>query len=345
MWLTWRDATERALYGADGFYRAAEQPACHFRTSVHASASYAAAVSTLLHRVDAAIGRPAQLDLVDVGAGGGELASRMLALVPSDLRMRLNVTAVEVAPPPPGAPREIRWVAEIPATMTGLVIANEWLDNIPVDVVEQTATGPRLVLVDPVTGIERLGAAPDPDDTEWLAQWWPLANIGDRAEVGRPRDDAWRTLIKRIACGVAVAMDYAHTRSHRLPRGTLTGTRLGRPTRPLPDGSCDITSHVAIDAVAAAGAAIAAHHTGRCDTALETQRDALHTLGIRGHRPAVAMAHSDPARYLRDLQTAGEEGELLDPDGLGAFTWLIQTVNYPGPSPLGACSPDSRSAR
>jgi SAM-dependent MidA family methyltransferase len=35
-------------------------------------------------------------------------------------------------------------MAEIPATITGLVIANEWLDNIPVDVVEQTASGPGL---------------------------------------------------------------------------------------------------------------------------------------------------------------------------------------------------------
>ena len=94
MWLTWRDATERALYGADGFYRAADQPARHFRTSVHASASYAAALSTLLRQVDTVIGHPSQLDLVDVGAGGGELAGQMLALVPSDLRMRLNVTAV-----------------------------------------------------------------------------------------------------------------------------------------------------------------------------------------------------------------------------------------------------------
>ena len=98
MWLTWRDATELATYGADGFYRAAEQPARHFRTSVHASASYAAALSTLLQQLDAVLGRPAQLDLVDVGAGGGELAGRMLALVPGDPRMRLNVTAVEVAP-------------------------------------------------------------------------------------------------------------------------------------------------------------------------------------------------------------------------------------------------------
>jgi SAM-dependent MidA family methyltransferase len=105
MWLTWRDATERALYGADGFYRAAEQPARHFRTSVHASASYAAALYTLLRQIDAVIGRPAQLDLVDVGAGGGELAGRMLALVPSDLRMRLNVTAVEA---PPAARRAAR---------------------------------------------------------------------------------------------------------------------------------------------------------------------------------------------------------------------------------------------
>jgi len=334
MWLTWREATERALYGADGFYRRADQPARHFRTSVHASAGYAAAVYRLLSEIDTVLGRPACLDVVDIGAGGGEFASRLSTLAPSGLRDRLRITAVDLAPPPPELPSEVTWTADLPATITGLVIANEWLDNIALDVVEQTATGPRLVLVDPDTGAERVGGPPSPHDQQWLSRWWPTADLDDRAEVGRPRDQAWTNVLERINRGVAVAIDYAHTRETRPPRGTLTGFRAGRSVPPVPDGSCDVSAHVALDACAAAGAVVAAAHGGRAETGLATQRDALRALGVRGERPPIGLAETDPTGYLRELQRAGEEGELLDPDGLGAFMWLVQTVNYPAPAPI-----------
>ena len=70
---------QEALYGPGGFYVRGERPAAHFRTSVHTSARYAAAVLALLREVDAALGQPARLDLVDIGAGQGELLSQVLA--------------------------------------------------------------------------------------------------------------------------------------------------------------------------------------------------------------------------------------------------------------------------
>ena len=80
MWTTWRAATQDALYGQQGFYTRGERPAAHFRTSVHASPRYAEAIFTLLRHADAALGHPDRLDLVDVGAGQGELLSQVLAL-------------------------------------------------------------------------------------------------------------------------------------------------------------------------------------------------------------------------------------------------------------------------
>src|SRR3954452_17961908 len=68
----WRSAWADAHHGPAGFYRRAA-PADHFRTSVHASPLFAAAVLELLGRVDAALGHPEPVDLVDVGAGRGEL--------------------------------------------------------------------------------------------------------------------------------------------------------------------------------------------------------------------------------------------------------------------------------
>ena len=66
----------------------------------------------------------------------------------------------------------------------GLVIASEWLDNIPVDVAEMTPDGPRIMLVDPGSGAERPGPAAGPAEQEWLRRWWPLRHPGERAELG-----------------------------------------------------------------------------------------------------------------------------------------------------------------
>ncbi|MFV2120669.1 hypothetical protein ACE14D_20400, partial [Streptomyces sp. Act-28] len=78
-WRGWRAATEDALYGPDGFYLRPEGPASHFRTSVHASPLYAAAVARLLERVAAGLGAEAGPDgvaFVDMGAGRGGRVAR-----------------------------------------------------------------------------------------------------------------------------------------------------------------------------------------------------------------------------------------------------------------------------
>lgn len=319
VWLTWRAATERALYGEDGFYLR-ERPSGHFRTSVGASTVLAGAVLRELAAVDAELGGPPRIDLVDVGAGEGGLAAGVLAAAPPDLRTRLRVTAVDLAPRPPGLPKEIAWAAAVPDGIRGLVIANEWLDNVPTDVAEQTADGPRLVLVDPSDGRERLGDRPQEADLAWLDRWWPMRTTGERAEIGRPRDEAWASVIVRLAQGRAIAIDYAHRLDGRPPYGTLTGYRDGGIVAPVPDGSCDITAHVALDACAAAG-----ERAGAVNTILTTQREALRALGVTGTRPPVERAHTDPRGYLQALVRASEEAELITPDGLGAFTWLSQT--------------------
>ncbi len=66
----------------------------------------------------------------------------------------------------------------------GLLVAVEWLDVVPVDVVERTDDGLRYVEVS-MDGSERIGAVADTADADWLAHWWPLAEVGDRAEVGQ----------------------------------------------------------------------------------------------------------------------------------------------------------------
>jgi SAM-dependent MidA family methyltransferase len=319
MWLTWRAATRRALYGEGGFYLR-ERPSRHFRTSVSASPAFAEAIVTLLAGIDAELGRPSRLDLVDVGAGEGELVTHILSLADPRLRARLRITAVDLSPRPAGLPAAIAWDAAIPKDITGLAIANEWLDNIPLDVAEQTADGPRVVLVDTETGEERLGEPVKGADREWLDRWWPLSCVGSRAEIGRTRDAAWAAVLVRLARGRAVAVDYAHPVDNRPMRGTLAGYRDGAAVAPIPDGTCDITAHVALDACAAAG-----QRAGAISTGLSTQRDALRLLGVTGTRPPIDQARVDARGYLRALARASEEAELIDPRGLGGFGWLSQS--------------------
>ncbi|MFJ3308689.1 SAM-dependent methyltransferase [Streptomyces sp. NPDC086549] len=324
-WRGWRAATEAALYGPGGFYRRPEGPAGHFRTSVHASPLFAEAVARLLCRVDKALGRPGTLDFVDMGAGRGELVTGVLAALPAGVAARARGYAVELADRPEGLDRRITWLSEPPEGITGLFFANEWLDNVPVEVAEVDSAGvPRLVLVRE-DGAERLGEPLSGAEAEWLARWWPLAaEQGLRAEIGLPRDAAWASAVSRVARGLAVAVDYAHTAGARPPFGTLTGFREGRETAPLPDGSCDLTAHVALDSCATL-------HTARTlsGARLLTQRDALRALGIEGTRPPLALASTDPSAYVRALASAGQAAELTAPGGLGGFGWLLQPVGIP----------------
>ncbi|HEY6279526.1 MAG TPA: SAM-dependent methyltransferase [Streptosporangiaceae bacterium] len=338
MWLTWRQAMQAALYGPAGFYTRGEQPARHFRTSAHVSPRYAGALLTVLRAVDAALGHPARLDVVDVGAGRGELLAALLTLAGTDpelagtdsaLAARLAPLAVEVAARPDRLDPRIGWQPELPASITGLVIASEWLDNVPLEVAELTPAGPRLLLVETATGAERPGAPPPAAELAWQRRWWPLREPGDRAEIGLTRCQAWAAAAGRISRGLAVAADYGHQRADRPRAGTLSGYREGRPVRPVPDGSCDLTAGVALDACADAGRA-----AGATASLLTTQRQALRALGMTGHRPPAGLAGSDPLGYARALCQAGEEAELTDPAGLGGFGWLVQAVGMPIPPPL-----------
>src|SRR5688572_28122356 len=106
----WSVAMQAALYGPNGFFtRPGPGPAGHFRTSANASPLFAAALARLLAEVDAALGRPDPVEVVDVGAGRGELlvalgdaaaAIDAAGATPSGLHRRLRRTAVELAPRP-----------------------------------------------------------------------------------------------------------------------------------------------------------------------------------------------------------------------------------------------------
>jgi SAM-dependent MidA family methyltransferase len=298
----------RALYGADGFFRR-ERPSDHFRTSVSASPLFAEAVARLVTHVDRELGHPDVLTVLDVGAGRGRLLSQVLHLLGRDDRLR--PIAVEVADRPADLDPRIEWRPDLPDGLRGLLIATEWLDNVPLDVAEVDDDGvARYLLSDGALG-DRLNAA----DARWVAEWWPIREPGDSAEIGRPRDDAWHAAVARLSAGLAVTVDYGHTKADRRP--TLTGFRDGREVEPRFDGTTDITAHVAIDSLSARAAS---------RVPPMKQREALRALGIDGARPPLSLATTDPAGYVRALSRASQAAELTAEGGMGDHLWVLEPV-------------------
>lgn len=321
-WQRWRTAMHTALYGEAGFFRC-HRPADHFRTSPHVSEIFAGALLRLADSAELTC-------VIDIGAGGGELLAALARMRPG-----LRLVGVEIAERPPELPDRISWWHRLPDRRfeSALLVANEWLDNVPLDVAVPDADGrPRLLEVR--TGessgrasassfpSERPGRSPDPDQLAWLDRWWPVGGDVPRAEIGLERDRAWASAIGMLDSGLALAIDYGHVADDRPDGGTLTGWRDGRPTAPFPDGRRDITAHVAIDAVREAG-----ERAGARTESLNTQREALHDLGISAPRPPFAMAQRAPLEYLARLGRTSAVTELSDPAGLGSYHWLLQSID------------------
>jgi len=74
----------------------------------------------------------------------------------------------------------------------------------------------------------------------------------------------------------------------------------------------DLTAHVAIDT-------LDTDEVGR-------QRDELRQLGVRGQTPSHTLAATDPLGYLRALERAGAEAELIRRGGFGDFWWAVKRV-------------------
>lgn len=308
-----RAAWERALYGDRGFYRSS-WPSDHFRTSVHTSRQFAEAVLALAGRLDVP-------RVVDVGAGRGELLAYLHALDP-----RLDLVAVELRERPAGVPAAIQWRQDLPAAVDGLLLANEVVDNIPCDVVEVDGRlVPRIVEVELTTGRERLGEPASAEIRDWLDRWWPLRRPGERAEIGLAREAWWIDVVGRMRTGACLSIDYGHLAEARPVRGSLASFRAGRDVAVGYTGDRDVTAHVAFDALQDA-----------VGGTLRRQSGWLAQLGVSAARPALELASTDPAAYVRALSRVGEAAELTAPGGLGDFWWLLTPVDGSDATAMGA---------
>lgn len=341
---TWARAWQRALYGGSGFYRA-QAPAQHFHTSAQ---GIPGAGTVLAEAVVRLCRRHGLGTVVDVGSGRGELLAEVHRLAPE-----LRLHGVDVVGRPPDLHVD-RWTrspggAALPADLrdlrSALVVAHEWLDVVPCPVLARDRTRTWRELLVHEDGTEEPGPPPSPDDTAWAERW--LDPHVRRAEIGGPRDRAAADLVARVAQGLVLFVDYGHTSVDRPAGGTLTGYRGGRQVAPVPDGSCDLTAHVAWDSLV--------DHLGPTAT-LTPQRAALLGL-LQADGPAVddadrtgedplapvphGLARTDPAAYLERLARRAALGALTAPGGLGDFGWVLVPVES---SCDGRGHPDERPA-
>ena len=225
----------------------------------------------------------------------------------------------------------VRDVAELPP-VTGLLVANEWLDDVPLDVVELDPGRPAGWCWSTRRHASRPARRRTAADRAWLERWWPLANAGDRAEIGRTRDEAWAA--RRSDRARRRGRGRLRARGGRPGRvaGTLAGYRAGAQVPPVPDGSLQP------DRARRAGLG---RRRGPCGGGRRhpPRRPADRADGAR-RGPAAAAGRAGPGPTRTGTwprwSGPGAAAELTDRAGLGAFRWLVQGVGMRVPFPPAA---------
>ena len=205
-------------------------PAAHFRTSVHALAA--------LRRGRARRWRGTP----DSTPSSTSAPARRAADALHDLDPALQLVGVDVAERPAGLAADVAWTRHVPDDADGTARRER--------VARQRARRRRWSCTDDgaAAGAGRPGdrcradrrRRPDAADQDWLDRWWPLdaAEVGDRAEVGRPARRGLGSggrLARAVASPSRSTTRTAATAGRR--RGTLTGYRDGRPVPPVPGRS------------------------------------------------------------------------------------------------------------
>lgn len=214
----------------------------------------------------------ASWDLVEVAAGNGRLARDVLdALVREDpdLYTRHRLTLVERSPEAraahasilgPHVSRPVSSTPELPATIRGVVFANELLDAMPVHVVEMTPTGLAEVYVDVRDGafVEHVGPLSRPEVGDYFNHLGLALEPGARADVNLAALAWIREVAARLDAGYLVLIDYgfeagqlfggrAASTLRTFHRHLVDAPRMGAEGQPpwlLDPGSRDLTTHV-----------------------------------------------------------------------------------------------------
>lgn len=335
------EVIDLALYGEGGFYGGGGGAGrrSDFLTSPEVGPLFGAVVARALDGWWVALDRPDPFVVVEGGAGAGTLARSAMAARPvcaaalrwvcverSAVLRAAAAAALDVEPPAhvlggrAGRGPLVAVVADLPAgPFTGVVVANELLDNLPPVIAQRTPHGWAEVRVDEEGGRLVEVVVPSADIARSAARWAPEAPVGERLPLAR---QAARWVERARTClgvGWVVCIDYgAATTVELAGRGfegwLRTYRRHGRGGGWLADlGHQDITCDVPADQLQPATVETQAAWLGRhgmqelTDAARRTwdERAAIGDLAALAARSRVSEAQA-----------------LTDPSGLGAFLVL-----------------------
>jgi SAM-dependent MidA family methyltransferase len=351
------DYMELALYApAAGFYEAGGRAGrdADFLTSPEIGPLFGAVMARALDAWWRALREPDPFVVVEAGAGRGALAASVLAAAPvcaTAMRyvlversatqrdaqaavLELETPAHALGPTVPGPDGErelargtgpvVTSLAELPAgPYTGVVVANELLDNLPFRLLERRdGAWHELRVGEGPDGFELVAVAAHETDVAVATELAPDAPDGGWVPLQETAAAWLRSALALLERGVVTVIDYAATTAslaHR-PHGTWLRTyrRHGRGGDALVEpGSQDITSEVAIDQLArvrhparerSQGEFLAAHGI---DTLVDQARAAWE-----------ARAHIGDLEALKHRSRIHEAAALIDPEGMGAFRVL-----------------------
>jgi SAM-dependent MidA family methyltransferase len=305
-------------------------------------------------RILAASGRRGNaIDLVEAGAGNGQLASDILGAlrerhrdVYDDTRLHLvevsgAARAAQAATLAENAERLASSSASLPDRFTGVLIANELVDAMPVHQIVMREDGPHEIYV--VSDGHALTTCEGPLSTQALADHLARQRIelepGWRAEINLKALDWVRDAAARLESGFVILIDYGHSAAELYSPSHASGTlttfshhhaeAAGNGNEGVPwlsrPGHQDITAHVDF-------------------TSLRTEMEAA---GLR------ILAFLDQTYFLMGLAQGRLESldfrqrralkTLLMPGGLGSTMKVLVAGKAVGRPELSCCSFGTRA--